>query len=88
MALQHSNLLAYNHQQAKELKKSNAELQIGIETQKAISSIVAKIRSSLDMDVVFLPQHKQYESYLKQIECQFVTKLLKSTEVNYIVILG
>ena len=53
VALQHSNLLAYTRQQAKELKKSNTELQRGIETQKAISSIVAKIRSSLDMNVVF-----------------------------------
>ncbi|MEL6459298.1 MAG: GAF domain-containing protein [Cyanobacteria bacterium J06621_15] len=53
VALQHSNLLAYTRQQAKELQKSNAELQRGIETQKAISSIVAKIRSSLDMNVVF-----------------------------------
>ena len=53
VALQHSTLLAYTRQQTKELKKSNAELERGIETQKAISSIVAKIRSSLDMDVVF-----------------------------------
>ena len=53
VALQHSTLLAYTRQQAKELKKSNAELQRGIETQKAISSIVAKIRSSLDVNIVF-----------------------------------
>ncbi|BAY86659.1 GAF sensor signal transduction histidine kinase [Calothrix parasitica NIES-267] len=53
VALQHSSLLAYTRQQAKELKKSNGELQRGIETQKAISSIVAKIRSSLDVNVVF-----------------------------------
>ena len=51
--MQHSTLLAYTRQQAKELKKSNAELQRGIETQKAISSIVAKIRSSLDVNIVF-----------------------------------
>ena len=53
VALQHSTLLGYNRQQTKELKKSNRELQQGVERQKAISSIVAKIRSSLDVDLVF-----------------------------------
>ncbi|MEO1372895.1 MAG: GAF domain-containing protein [Cyanobacteria bacterium J06635_10] len=53
VALQHSTLLAYNHQKTKELKKSNRELQQGVERQKAISNIVAKIRSSLDVELVF-----------------------------------
>lgn len=53
VALQHSTLLAYTRQQTKELKTSNAELQRGFETQKAISNIVAKIRSSLDMNIIF-----------------------------------
>ncbi len=53
VALQHSTLLAYTRQQTKELQKSNRELQRGVARQKAISSIVTKIRSSLDLKIVF-----------------------------------
>ena len=53
VALQHSTLLAYTRQQTKELKISNTELQRVVEQQKALSSIVAKIRESLDIEEIF-----------------------------------
>ncbi|MBV6626004.1 MAG: GAF domain-containing protein [Rivularia sp. (in: Bacteria)] len=65
VALQHSTLLAYTRQQTKELKISNTELQRGIETQKAISSIVAKIRSSLDVNIVFSTTTQAVRELLK-----------------------
>ncbi|MEM7554704.1 MAG: GAF domain-containing protein [Cyanobacteria bacterium P01_A01_bin.84] len=53
VAMQQASLLDYNRQQAKKLQYSNVELQRGVERQEAISNIVAKIRSSLDVEIIF-----------------------------------
>ncbi len=53
VALQHSTLLTYTQKQARELKTSNTELCRVVDQQRTLSSIVAKIRESLDINQIF-----------------------------------
>ncbi|MEL6552307.1 MAG: GAF domain-containing protein [Cyanobacteria bacterium J06621_11] len=65
VALQHSTLLARTRQQARELKTSNTELYRVVEQQKTLSSIVAKIRESLDIDQIFKTTTQELTQVLK-----------------------
>lgn len=65
VALQHSTLLTRTQQQARELKTSNTELCRVVDQQKTLSSIVAKIRESLDINQVFKTTTQELTQVLK-----------------------
>ncbi|MBE9060415.1 GAF domain-containing protein [cf. Phormidesmis sp. LEGE 11477] len=65
VALQHSTLLTRMQHQARELKASNTELFRAIDQQKTLSSIVAKIRESLDINQIFKTTTKELTQVLK-----------------------
>ncbi len=65
VALQHSTLLTRTQQQARELKTFNTELCRVIDQQKTLSSIVAKIRESLDINRIFKTTTQELTQVLK-----------------------